>query len=149
MMATALRAGLSVRQAVETVAAELPAPAGLEFAGIAQKLSVGLPLDETLDAAAARLPITEMRILTTTLVVQHQTGGNLPRALDALAGAIRGRQRLRDEIRVGTAQARYQTTVLLLLPLFFRHLVVHLSGLAGAAVPQLAGSDRLRLLPAG
>jgi len=48
---------------------------------------------------AVRIPIQDVRIVMTAILIQKETGGNLAEVLDKCAYVIRERFRLRREIR--------------------------------------------------
>ena len=57
-----------------------------------------------------------MKIITTAVLIQKETGGNLAEVLDKCAYVIRERFRLKREIRVKTAQGRLTGWILSFLP---------------------------------
>ena len=57
-----------------------------------------------------------MRFLTTALLLQKETGGNLVHILETTSHVMRERIRLRGQIRIYTAQARVTAWVVSLLP---------------------------------
>ena len=62
------------------------------------------------------MPIQDVRIVITAVLVQKETGGNLAEVLDKCAHMIRERFRLKQEIRTKTAQGRLTGWVLSLMP---------------------------------
>ena len=65
---------------------------------------------------AARVPIQDVRIIVTAILVQKESGGNMAEVLDNVATIIRERFRLKREIRTRTAQGRLTGWILALLP---------------------------------
>ena len=53
-----------------------------------------------------RIPLTDVRMFVTALMIQRDSGGNLAEILDTLAQVIRDRFKLMRQIRVHTAQGR-------------------------------------------
>jgi tight adherence protein B len=62
------------------------------------------------------MPLEDLEIATTALVVQRQTGGNVAEILDTVADTIRQRNKLYKQIRTLTTQGRMSGWVLALLP---------------------------------
>ena len=76
-----------------------------------------------MDNLAVRMPIQDVRIVITAILIQKETGGNLAEVLDKCAYVIRERFRLRREIRVKTAQGRLTGLILSLLPVILGFLL--------------------------
>ena len=73
-----------------------------------------------------RVPLQDLRIMATAILIQKESGGNLAEVLDKAAYLIRERFRLRRQVRVHTAQGRLTGWILSLLPVvlgFLLHLV--------------------------
>ena len=66
---------------------------------------------------AARVPARELRIMTTAILVQRRTGGNLALALGRLSDRLEERSQLARELRGATAQARMTAWLVAALPL--------------------------------
>lgn len=116
LIARALRAGQSLPGALLTVAEEMPAPLGPEFQVCADEMNYGLPFREAMNNLLRRFPVQEMQFLVSAMLVQRETGGNLPELLDKTAAVLRSRIHLQQKVRVYTAQGRLTGGVLLALP---------------------------------
>jgi tight adherence protein B len=116
LIARALRAGQSLPGALLTVAEEMPAPLGPEFQVCADEMNFGLPFREAMNNLLRRFPVQEMQFLVSAMLVQRETGGNLPELLDKTAAVLRSRIHLQQKVRVYTAQGRLTGGVLLALP---------------------------------
>lgn len=119
LMSNSLQAGLSIQQAIELVARELPSPAGHEFGLLAQELKLGATVEYSLESLIERLPSDELEVMVTAILVQHRVGGNLAKALSAISQTMRQRQKLSDEIETMTAEVRFSSKVMPLLPIGF------------------------------
>lgn len=117
LMVSGLRSGHSLISAVNLVARESPEPIGPEFRICFEEQNYGLELRTALDNLARRVPIQDVRIVVTAILIQKETGGNLAEVLDKCSHVIRERFRLRKEIRVRTAQGRLTGLILTLLPI--------------------------------
>ena len=117
LMVSALRGGHSLVSALGLVSREAPEPVGPEFRICYDEQNYGLELRTALENLAIRVPIQDVRIMMTAILIQRETGGNLAEVLEKCAYLIRERFRLKREIRVKTAQGRLTGWILSLLPL--------------------------------
>lgn len=116
LMVSGLRAGHSIVSALELVARDSPDPIGKEFRLCFEEQNYGLDLRDAFENLSARVPLPDVRIIMTAILVQKETGGNLAEVLDKCAHLIRDRFRLKREIRTKTAQGRLTGWILSLLP---------------------------------
>ena len=116
LMVSALRAGQSFIAAMSSVARECADPVGCEFKACFEEQNYGLELKVALDNLVKRVPLQDLRIVTTAIMIQKETGGNLAEVLDKTAHVIRERFRLKRQVRVHTAQGRLTGWILTLLP---------------------------------
>jgi tight adherence protein B len=116
LLSRALRAGHAFQTAMGMVADELPAPVGQEFRKSFDQQNFGLPLKETLNELAVRVPLLDVRFFVTAVSIQRETGGNLAEILDNLAHVVRERFKILRQVRVHTAHGRFTGYVLLALP---------------------------------
>lgn len=111
MMARATRAGQSVEQSVDLVANEAGGILGHEFSICTQQLSMGRSFERVFKSLAMRVRLIDVRILTTTVIVQKQAGGRLSETLERMAGVIRDRLSSHRQIRASTGAGRASTLV--------------------------------------
>jgi tight adherence protein B len=116
MMVSALRAGQSLIAAMGLVSREAPDPLGMEFRTCFEEQNFGLELKVAIDNLLHRVPLQDLRIVCTAILIQKESGGNLAEVLDKVAHVIRERFRLRREVSTRTAQGRMTGWVLTLLP---------------------------------
>jgi tight adherence protein B len=116
-MASALRAGLSMQQAMDNVAKEAPAPLGQEFSLTMRELKLGVPMDEALINMADRVASDDLRLVVTASNICRQLGGNMAEMFETIAATVRERFRLEGKIRALTAQGKLQGWVVASLPL--------------------------------
>jgi tight adherence protein B len=112
MLARASRAGLTSEQALDLAGHELEGRLSREFRSCTQQLNMGRSFDAVMKSLAARVRTVEMRILTTTLLVQRQTGGNLSETLERMSGVIRDRLNAYRQMRASTGAGRASTLVI-------------------------------------
>jgi tight adherence protein B len=116
LMVTGLRAGHSIISALGLVAHESPEPIRNEFRICFDEQNYGLELRAAMENLIARVPLQDLRIVVTAILIQKESGGNLAEVLDKAAYVIRERFRLRRQVRVHTAQGRLTGWILSFLP---------------------------------
>lgn len=116
LMVSALRAGNSTMGALGIVASEAPKPIRREFRICFDEQSYGVDMHAAMENLVKRVPLPDMRIITTAILIQKESGGNLAEVLDKTARVIRDRFRLRDQIRVHSAQGRLTGWILSAMP---------------------------------
>ena len=116
LMVSGLRAGHSLLAAMALVARECPQPVGSEFKICFEEQNYGLEMKAALENLIVRVPLQDLKITTTAILIQKESGGNLAEVLDKTAYVIRERFRLKRQIMVHTAQGRLTGLILTLLP---------------------------------
>jgi tight adherence protein B len=116
LMVGAIRAGHSLIAAIRLVANESPEPIGGEFRICFDEQNYGLELRNALENLATRVPLQDLRIVATAILIQKESGGNLAEVLDKTSQIIRDRFRLKRQVRVHTAQGRMTGWILTFLP---------------------------------
>jgi tight adherence protein B len=119
LIGNAVKSGLSVLQAFELVAKEMPKPISTEMATVLQAVRIGIPIDVALEDWSTRIESDDLRMFVTAISLQRTTGGPLSEILDVLGDTVRERRRIQGQIRTSTAQGRASAWVLCLLPVFF------------------------------
>ncbi|RVU19595.1 hypothetical protein EOT10_29375 [Streptomyces antnestii] len=104
LLANATAAGLALRTSLAMAAEELEAPAGEELSMVADQLSLGRTIDDTLGELAERLPSRELVVLVTTLVLANKAGGSVVSSLRNLTQTLEDRKETRREIRTMLAE---------------------------------------------
>ncbi|MEW4371510.1 type II secretion system F family protein [Paenibacillus kandeliae] len=118
MLGSSIRAGMSIQQAIGMVAEELKAPAGPLFQNMARELKLGNTMDTVLSDMTDKFSSRDIRLLTQTITIQRQAGGNLAKAMDQLAKTLEERERMNKELSNQTAESRYIALTLALMPVF-------------------------------
>jgi tight adherence protein B len=117
LMVSALRAGHSLIAAMGLVARECADPVGTEFKACFEEQNYGLELKTAIENMIARVPLQDLRITATAIMIQKESGGNLAEVLDKTAHVIRERFRLKRQVGVHTAQGRLTGWILTALPI--------------------------------
>jgi tight adherence protein B len=115
-IASTLRAGHGLRQALRAIADDSAAPASEEFARVLGEERLGLPLDQAINAMCERIASPDLEYVATAINVQSQTGGSLAGLFDTLSETVRERQRHNRKVHALTALGRISAIVLVGLP---------------------------------
>jgi len=116
LLGRAVRAGHAFTTGLDIIGKEMPSPVSDEFQRTYEQQNLGLPLRDALENLMQRIPLTDVRIFVTALMIQRESGGNLAEILDNLAQVIRERFKLMRQIRVFTAQGRLSLYLLVAIP---------------------------------
>lgn len=116
LLSSALRAGLSFTQGLESAAEQHAGQVGRQIRRALAETQVSANLDEALLASADRMANDDLRWVVMALSVQREVGGNLSVILDSAAATIKGRHALAREVRALSAEGRLSAYVLLALP---------------------------------
>ncbi|HSU60780.1 MAG TPA: type II secretion system F family protein [Bryobacteraceae bacterium] len=116
LMVSAMRAGQSLVSALGIVAREVPDPIGREFRICFDEQNYGLELRTAMQNLVTRVPLADMRIVVSAILIQKESGGNLAEVLDKTAQITRERFKIKKQIMVHTAQGRLTGWILTFLP---------------------------------
>jgi Flp pilus assembly protein TadB len=105
-LSSGVRAGLNMVQAMEMLAREGPTPLRQEFAHLVREYEYGLPLEEAMNNAVARVGSGDFALLVSAMMTHRERGGNLGETLDRIAASLREIQRLEARVKTLTAQGR-------------------------------------------
>ncbi|MET4132625.1 tight adherence protein B [Porphyrobacter sp. MBR-155] len=112
----ALRAGHPVASAIDLLTREMPDPIGSEYGLVADEVSYGAELADSLSNMAERWGLEDIRMFVVSLSVQNETGGNLAEILENLASVIRARASLFLKVRALSSEGRMTGWILTILP---------------------------------
>jgi tight adherence protein B len=116
LMVSALRVGHSLNAALSLVGRECPDPISTEFRICFDEQNYGLELRTAMDNLVTRVPMQDLKIVATAVLIQKESGGNLAEVLEKTGHVIRERFRLKRQIMTHTAQGRMTGLILTLLP---------------------------------
>jgi tight adherence protein B len=117
LMASSLRAGHSLLQALNSVATEAEEPTSVEFSRIINETRVGRELGLALDETARRMESLDFGWVTQAIAINREVGGNLAEVLDGVGHTIRERNQIRRQVKALSAEGRLSAVVLMALPL--------------------------------
>lgn len=115
-LSSSMRVGHGIETAIATIAENAVYPINVEFDDISAELKLGAPLSQALKNFYKRIPLPEVKILSTGISLHQELGGNLTEVLDNLEKTIRDRFTLKREIQVLSAQGRMSSFVLIMIP---------------------------------
>ncbi|MCC2592890.1 type II secretion system F family protein [Tessaracoccus sp. OS52] len=116
LMASNLRAGHSLAQALSSVASEADSPTSDEFWRVVNETRVGRPLTDSLNDTAARMQSDDFSWVSQAIGINREVGGNLAEVLDRVATTIRQRNEVRRLVATLSAEGRLSAMILILLP---------------------------------
>lgn len=123
LMVRSLRSGLPITEALAITGKELPDPVGVEFRTVADKIKIGLTMDQALNDTARRVPTPEFQFYVITLAIQRETGGNLAETLSNLSDVLRKRQQMKLKIKAMSSEAKASAYIVGSLPFFVAGLI--------------------------
>jgi tight adherence protein B len=115
-IADAISGGRSVRGALASSSSSLEGPAAVELARLGAELELGASTAEALGAMRRRLRSARVDALAAALLSQQGAGGDLAGLMRRLAAAAAERDRVDDEARTATTQARFTGLIVVALP---------------------------------
>ena len=118
LLGNAARAGMTITQGVELVSREVANPAGGEFKRLANEIRLGVDFDKAMVNFQKRIPSRDFKLFIATLLIQKRAGGNLHSILDGMAQTLEDRKILNQTIQTMTAEQRYISYILPIIPIF-------------------------------
>jgi tight adherence protein B len=115
-IADAISGGHSVRGALAAAASSLEGPSSAELARVSADLELGASTGKALEAMSARVRSDRVDSLATALLSQQVAGGDVASLMRRLAAAAADRDRVADEARAATTQARFTGLLVVALP---------------------------------
>jgi len=116
-MARALRAGYALPAAVDMVASDSPEPVSTELKKASAEATLGMGWDRALENLARRVPVLEVNIFISAVVLHSRTGGRLGEVLAGVAENMREAVSLQGEVRALAAHGKLTGAILTALPL--------------------------------
>ncbi len=115
-MARALRAGYALPAAVDMVASDAPEPISTELKKASAEANLGMGWDRALENLARRIPVLEVNIFISAVVLHARTGGKLGEVLSGVAENMREAISLQGEVRALAAHGKLTGAILTALP---------------------------------
>ncbi|WP_059174252.1 type II secretion system F family protein [Bacillus sp. FJAT-27445] len=118
LLSNSTRAGLTINQGIELVAAEIASPAKEEFKELAHNLRLGVEFERALKGLEKKVPTREFKLFVSALMIQKRSGGNLTKVLSEMARTLEERKILQQTIKTATAEQRFVSYILPAMPIF-------------------------------
>lgn len=118
LMSRGLSAGHAFTEALQMVSTEMPEPIATEFRKTYDEQNLGLSLKLALENLVQRMPLLDLRMCVTAIMIQRETGGNLSELLEKVAYTIRERFRIMEDLKTLTLSSRWSAWLLCALPIF-------------------------------
>jgi tight adherence protein B len=115
-IADAISGGHSVRGALAAAPGSLDGPSSAELARLAADLELGSSTRDALAAMRGRLRSERIDSLATALLSQQVAGGDVAALMRRIAASAADRDRVADEARAATTQARFTGLLVVALP---------------------------------
>jgi tight adherence protein B len=116
-MSSAIKAGLSLGQALEILADQCPRPICEEFRQMYGEYQMGKPLERVLLETRDRLKSENFALFAAAMQASRESGGRLNETVERIAHSVMELQRLERKIVSETAQARTSAVYMALAPL--------------------------------
>ncbi len=117
LMSRGLSAGHAFTESLHMVATEMPEPISSEFRKTYEEQNLGLSLKLALENLVHRMPLLDLRMCITAILIQRETGGNLSELLEKVAYTIRERFRIMEDLKTLTLSSRWSAWLLCALPI--------------------------------
>jgi tight adherence protein B len=118
LISRALSAGHAFPEALHMVSIEMPEPVATEFRKAYEEQNLGLSLKLALENLTQRMPILDLKMCVTAVLIQRETGGNLAEILEKVSYTIRERFRIMGDLKTLTTSSRMSAWLLCGLPIF-------------------------------
>ncbi|MCZ7646667.1 MAG: type II secretion system F family protein [Planctomycetota bacterium] len=115
LLASTLRAGISLPMAVAKIAEETEEPLSEEFGMLRREIQLGRT-EQGFRELSDRVPLESVRLFVTAVTTCLKLGGNLAEMSDSIADTIRRNIELRGELRALTAEGRLQGLMMAAMP---------------------------------
>jgi len=123
LMGRALLAGHAFTEALNMVSKETPEPIATEFGRAYEEQNLGLSVKLALENLCKRIPLIDLRMAVTAIMIQRETGGNLGEILEKVASTIRERFRILQDLKTLTTSSRMSAWILCALPILVAFMV--------------------------
>ena len=117
LISRALSAGHAFPEALHMVSEEMPEPIATEFRKAYEEQNLGLSLKLALENLTQRMPVLDLKMCVTAVLIQRETGGNLAEILEKVSYTIRERFRIMGDLKTLTTSSRLSAWLLCGLPI--------------------------------
>ncbi len=111
-----LQAGMPISEAIAMVSREFTGPLKDEMVRMYENQKIGVPLGQAALETARRIPLTEVHMFATALLIQSETGSSLSEVLSNLSAVIRARFKLKRKVKALSSEAKASAAIIAALP---------------------------------
>jgi tight adherence protein B len=116
-MSNALKAGLSLQQAMGTIAQDFQPPISQEFGLALKEIKLGVSVEDALKNMGERVKCEDLDLFITSTLIAKTMGGNLSEMFENIANTIRQRFKIEGRIKALTAQGKLQGLIIGIMPI--------------------------------
>jgi len=116
MIANAMKAGLSLPQALQIASTDSPPALARVIRDLLERIKLGRSLEEALLASESQLKLPDFSLMVHSIITLRQIGGNFVIHFENLSHILRERQRVTEKVRLLTTQGLTQGVILGLMP---------------------------------
>jgi tight adherence protein B len=127
LLCRSLRAGHPLQTGLRLVAEEVQEPVASELSQVVDEILMGLDARVALNNLSQRMNTQEMPFFVNALLIQRETGGDLPAVLASLAATARERLQFKVKVDAIVSQTRLSANFLALMPAGFMILINFIS----------------------
>lgn len=117
-LSSAIRAGLSLAQAMDILSKQCPHPIAQEFQQLVGEYQMGKTMEVCLKETKERLQSENFALFAAAMEASRQSGGRLNDTVERIAHSVRELQRLERKVQSETAQARKSAVYMAMAPAF-------------------------------
>lgn len=110
------KTGYGFSRAVQVVAENYDDPWGTEFSKMAMEMNLGSNQEDVLLSMSNRVPLPDVDLFVTAMIIQKETGGNMAELLSTLSTTCRERFKLYRKVGAISAQGKLSATIICLIP---------------------------------
>jgi tight adherence protein B len=122
-MGNAVKAGLSLAQAIENVSRETPLPLRNELTRIVRDFERGRPLKEAIEQVRGRLQLEAFTLFALAIETALERGGRVNQSLERISNSLLENQRLERKLEAETSAGRQVVLILACFPAGFAGLL--------------------------
>ncbi|MGO3128028.1 MAG: type II secretion system F family protein [Luteimonas sp.] len=116
MLSSSMKAGLGFTPALESVVRDGYPPLAQELALVLREQHLGVKQEDALENLTRRVPVMDMQLFISAVLISREVGGNLAESLKTVAETLRRRLIMEGKVKSLTAQGRLQGIVMAMLP---------------------------------
>lgn len=117
MMSRALKTGYSFSECMKIVSTEMSAPISQEFGMTYEEINYGRDVEVAFALMIERVPSLSLIAMSTAIIIQKETGGNLSEVLLKISAVLSGRFKLQRRIKTLSSDGIFSAWIMLLLPI--------------------------------